>query len=206
MAKYLNENPYVDNFTLNSFFVNDGYECIDQGIMCSGDIQDALFQTSSNSLLKSRVCQQVLGDSCPIPKRSTLQEDGSDFFIVTGVNHNTTGSLYSSIAMYNVRKLESIGAFTSVQPDQDPFSYVGSANSLVQDDEIAKSFYAVKISRKCEENEKFCLQVTKSGPNSLPLNGPCLFIERIYLYQMEAGPATDAIVKPIVYHFSSKLN
>ena len=57
-----------------------------QGIMCSGDIQDALFQTSSNALLKSRVCQQVLGDSCPIPKRSTLQEDGSDFFIVTGVN------------------------------------------------------------------------------------------------------------------------
>ena len=134
----------------------------------------------------------------------TLQEDGTDFFIVTGVNHNTTGSLYSSIAMYNVARLESLGSFTSAQPDQDPFSYVGSADSFLQDTEAAKSFFVVKVSRKCGNNEKYCLQITKEGPNSLPLNASILFIERIYLDLLETGPTRDATVKPIVYHFSSK--
>ena len=46
---------------------------------------------------------------------------------------------------------------------------------------------------------------TKRGNNSLPLENECLFIERLYLDEMQAGPTGNATVKPIVYHFSSKL-
>ena len=204
MQKYSQEYPFVNEFSLQAPIFDDGYDCMDRGLMCNGDNQDTLYPNSGVALFKSFICKKIFGDRCPIQKRMTLQEDGTDFFIVTGVNHNTTGSLYSSIAMYNVAKLESLGSFTSAQPDQDPFTYVGSADSFLQDTEAAKSFFVVKVSRKCGNNEKYCLQITKEGPNSLPLNASILFIERIYLDLLETGPTRDATVKPIVYHFSSK--
>ena len=129
---------------------------------------------------------------------------GSDFFIATGVNHNATGNgLYSSMCMYNAARLESIGQFTSMPIDLDGDSYVGSANHFLESP-LSKYLFAVKISRKCADGEKFCLQVTKSGANSLPLGKECLFIERIYLDKMVTGPSKDATVKPIIYHSSSK--
>ena len=94
--------------------------------------------------------------------------------------------------------------FTSIPAELDPSSYVGSVYPIFPA-RLAQYFWAVKVTRKCEEHEDFCLEVTKSGNNSLPLANECLFIERLYLDEMQAGPTGNATVKPIVYHFSSKL-
>ena len=203
---YAETYPFFQKQALTEPNFENGYECMDLGMKCNGDNQDALYPNSANFLVRSKLCTATLGRFCPVSLRSTLEEDGSDFFIVTGVNHNTTGSLYSSISMYNTARLESLGSFTSVAPDLDENSYVGSAVPFVSDPELAKHFFVVKVSRECMEDDQFCLEVplsrTESGPNPLPSNDDLLVIERIYLEKMLAGPTKDATVKPIIYHFS----
>ena len=202
--KHLRTHRFVKKMPLHAPSFEDGYDCMDQGIKCNGDNQDTLYPNSRKSVLKSEICTRILGRFCPITRRTTLQEDGSDFFIVTGVNHNATGrALYSNIAMYNKDRLESVGSFNS--HELDAASYVGSANKYLGNRSISKYLFAVKVTRKCEEDETFCLELPTSGNNSLPLDTSCVFIERIYLDHMEAGPTLDATIKPIVYHFSSKL-
>ena len=85
-------------------------------------------------------------------------------------------------------------------------SFVGSADSHLTEDKyhLSEYLYVVKVTRACEEGEPFCLQVTKSGPNSLPIDSSCLFVERIYMDEMKAGPTKEAVIKPVIYHFSSK--
>ena len=185
---------------------DNGYDCMDDGVICNGDNIDTLYPNSRGSILKSEICTQLLGALCPIAHRTTLQTDGSDFFIITGINHNTTQSaLYSNICMYNIDRLESVGSFSSVPGEVD--SFVGSADSYLTPDiyYLSEYLYVIKVTRVCEEGEAFCLQLTESGNNSLPLNSSCLFIERIYMDEMKAGPTNEATIKPIIYHFSSKL-
>ena len=206
IGMYAETYPFYQKQALTEPNFENGYECMDLGMKCNGDNQDALYPNSANFLVRSKLCTATLGQFCPVSLSSTLAEDGSDFFIVTGVNHNTTGSLYSSISMYNAARLESLGSFTSVAPDLDENSYVGSAVPFVSDPELAKHFFAVKVSRECMEDDQFCLEVplsrTESGPNPLPSDDDLLVIERIYLDKMLAGPTKDATVKPIIYHFS----
>ena len=164
---------------------------MDQGMKCYGDNQDALFTQLRNSV--------------PVNHRTTLQEDGSDFFIITGVNHNATErALYSSITAYSQDRLESLGGFNSLPIDLNSKSYWGSAKQFLRNADVSDYFFAVKFSRKCEKDDKYCLEIKKSGSNSLPLNTSCMFMERSYLDKMKAGPTNEAHVKPIVYHFSSK--
>ena len=202
--KYKEDYPHVYKFGVEAPLFKDGYDCLDNHMFCNGDIQDTLYPNSGNAIVKSRICKKTLGDWCPVKRRASLQPDGSDFFLVIGVNHNATKSaLYSSMCMYNTEKLTSIGQFTSVPGHLDDSTYVGSADRYLQSP-ISKYLFAVKVSRKCAPREKFCLQVSSSGPNSLPLKGECLFIERIYMDEMRAGPTNEATIKPIIYHFSSK--
>ena len=105
--------------------------------------------------------------------------------------------------MYSERRLESLGGFNSLPTHLSSNSYIGSANEYLKHANVSDYFFAVKVSRKCEKHEKFCLQVAESGSNSLPLNESCIFIERSYLDRMKAGPTNDAHVKPVVYHFSA---
>ena len=206
MRNYLRTHHFVKKFTVDAPNFENGYDCMDQGIRCSGDNQDTLYPNSGKAIRRSKICTNTFGRFCPITRRTTLQEDGSDFFLVTGVNHNATGrALYSNIAMYNVDRLESVGSFNSMPIDLSADSYVDSAKKYMGNRSIAKYLFAVKVTRKCGEDETFCLELPKSGNNSLPLDSSCLFIERIYLDHMEAGPTKDATIKPIVYHFSSKL-
>lgn len=204
LNKYSQSHPFVQIDPLDGPSFNNGYDCMDQGLQCNGDNQDTLYPNSRFSLLKSKICSKLLREACPIHKRTTLQEDGSDFFIATGVNHNATGrALYSNIAMYNIPRLESLGSFSSVPINRDSNSYVGSAQEYLKDSTFSPYLFAVKITRKCLKDETFCLEVKESGSNSLPLDGSCLFIERIYLDQMLSGPSNNATIKPIIYHFSS---
>lgn len=199
---YLNNYPYMHSFEVKAPAFRDGYDCLDRGIKCNGDVQDTLYPNSALEYAKSLVCKKKMGSWCPTVRKVTLQPDGSDFFIATGINHNATASaLYSSMCMYNYQRLESIGQFTSMPSHLDGNSYVGSADRFLKSP-LSKYMFAVKISRKCAPNESHCLQVKDSGPNSLPLPNDCLFIERIYLDEMRAGPTSDVTVKPIVYHFS----
>ena len=104
------------------------------------------------------------------------------------------------MAVYKLPKLESIGVFNSVAPttiNQD--SYVGSATRFMDNQPISKYLFAMKVTRKCEEGEPFCLEISDSD------NGALLFIERIFLAEMQTGPNRNSTVKPIVYHFSQKL-
>lgn len=198
------DGNYVHDFALEAPAFEDGYDCIDKGFECNGDIQDTLYPNSAKEIFKSLMCSKFLKDKCPIQRRITLQPDGSDFFIATGVNHNATASaLYSSMCMYNRAGLTAIGQFTSMAGHLDVNSYVGSADRYIKSP-LSKYLFAVKISRKCEANEPYCLEVSTEGEFALPLNNGCLFIERIYMDEMRAGPSKDATVKPIIYHFSSK--
>ena len=203
--RHIKTHPFVSNIILHSPHYKNGYACMDQGIFCNGENQDTLFPNSLKSIIQSKMCTTTWGRWCPIPKRTTLQEDGSDFFIAIGVNHNATErALYSSIAMYRFDRLEPIGSFSSVLSQLELHSYVGSAFQYA-DWDVSKYFFAVKITRKCAEGEPFCLEVPKSGFGSLPFNSSCFFIERIYLDHMKTGPSRNATIKPFVYHFSSKL-
>jgi len=209
MSKLLPTHPFVHTISVDAPNFDDGYDCLKEGTICNGDNQDTLYPNSARSILTSGICNSTLGSKCPIARRTTLQADGSDFFLVTGVNHNATGSaLYSSMCMYNYARLESIGAFTSMPLELDNASYVGSAKAYAKylsNASYADYLYAIKVTRKCSEGEPYCVEIPGTGPNSLPDDGSCLFIERIYLDQMRAGPTRDATVKPIVYHFSPKV-
>ena len=155
-------------------------------------------------MISSHVCNKTLGEMCPVANRSTLQEDGRDLFIVAGVNHNATNrALYSSISMYFARRVESIGGFDSLTKKLSIRSYMGSADEYISNTNISKYFYVVAFSRKCKEDDRFCIEVKASGTNSLPVTESGVFIERSYLDHMQAGPSKDAHIKPIVYHFSS---
>ena len=205
VEKYQNTHRYVYQFPIVPPIYRNGYDCMDQGMQCNGDNQDTLYPNSRTSVPVDHFCTKRLDKDCPISYQTTLQEDGSDFFIITGVNHNATKrSLYSSISAYSQRRLESLGGFDSLPTNLSPKSYWGSAKQYLQNSDVSEYFFAVKFSRKCEKDEKFCLEIKKSGSNSLPLNESCVFIERSYLDKMEAGPTNEAHVKPIVYHFSSK--
>ena len=205
IEKYQNTHRYVYEFPIIPPIYRNGYDCMDQGMQCNGDNQDTLYPNSRNSAPVNHFCMERLEKDCPITYRTTLQEDGSDFFIITGVNHNATErSLYSSISAYSQDRLESLGGFDSLPIDVSSKSYWGSAKQYLQNSDASDYFFAVKITRKCEKDEKYCLEIKKSGSNSLPLNQSCVFIERSYMDNMEAGPTNEAHVKPIVYHFSSK--
>ena len=205
LEKYVLQYPFVNSFTLNAPSFDNGYDCMDRGTKCNGDIQDTLYPNSLKAVTEGKICSKLLGELCPVINRMTLEEDGSDFFIATGVNHNATKSgLYSSIAMYNLARLESIGVFNSMPIEVNSDSYVGSAKQYLRNRSVSEYLFAVKITRKCEEGESFCLEISKTGPNSLPINGSCLFIERIYMDELKAGPSRDATIKPIIYHFSKK--
>merc|ERR1712168_608104 len=159
MERYLNNFPFVEQFSLSAQNYENGYDCMDKGIECKGDNQDTLYPNSREEIARSNViCTGALGNYCPVAKRSTLQEDGSDFYIATGVNHNATKSaLYSSIAMYNYARMESIGSFTSMPHKLDTQSYIGSASSFLRDSILSPYFFAVKVSRKCDLGDLFCL-------------------------------------------------
>ena len=205
LEKYQDTYRYVYQFPIIPPIYRNGYDCMDQGMQCNGDNQDTLYPNTRNSAPTNHFCMSRLEKDCPITYRTTLQEDGSDFFIITGVNHNATKrSLYSSISAYSQDRLESLGGFDSLPTDISPKSYWGSAKQYLKNADVSDYFFAVKISRKCEKNEKYCLEIKKSGSNSLPLNQSCVFIERSYLDKMQAGPTNEAHVKPIIYHFSSK--
>ena len=206
IERYQSSHPHVYQFPIIPPIYRNGYDCMEKGMQCNGDNQDTLYPNSRNSAPTNHYCMKTLGKDCPIVYRTTLQEDGSDFFIITGVNHNATErSLYSSISAYSQDRLESLGGFDSLPADLSPKSYWGSARQYLQEiQDVSDYFFAVKISRKCEKNENYCLEIKKSGDNSLPLDQSCVFIERSYLDKMDAGPTNEAHVKPIVYHFSSK--
>jgi hypothetical protein len=204
IGKFEKTHPYYKVFKIEPPVYENGYDCMDQGMMCNGDNQDTLYPNSRSSVINNFKCNKMFGDKCPDVFRTTLQEDGSDFFILTGVNHNATKrALYSSISMYSGARLESLGGFNSLPTELSSSSYIGSANTYLKTPSHAKYFWAVKVSRKCNRGEDFCVEIAKSGDNSLPLNGSCVFIERSYLDKMEAGPTNDAHVKPTVYHFST---
>ena len=201
--KFKRTHPFVYQFALQSPILQNGYDCIDHDVQCYGEIHDTSYPNSWRSTETSRSCMQKLHKNCPIPYRTTLQEDGSDFFILTGVNHNATKrTLYSSITAYTLPpKTHPLGSFNS---HFSPNSYKGSANQYLKQSDISEYFFAVKISRKCEKDEKFCLVISKSDQGSLRLNESVVFVERNYLDHMTAGPANGALVNPIAYHFSSK--
>ena len=205
LQQYKTLYPHVSKFPIEPPLYRNGYDCMDRGMQCNGDNQDTIYPNARNAILSHYRCLKMFGQNCPIVNRTTLQKDGSDFFIVTGVNHNATSrALYSSISMYSLPRLESLGGFNSLPINQNNNSYVGSANKYLQDQGISKYFFAIKVSRSCKANESFCLQVKDVGSNSLSLDQPCAFIERSYLDKMEAGPTTNAHIKSVVYHFSSK--
>ena len=89
----------------------------------------------------------------------------------------------------------------------DSDSFVGSADGYLALDKsyLAEYLYVVKVTRVCKVGEPFCLQVTTSGNNLLPSDSSCLFMERIYMDEMEAGPANSVTIKPTIYHFSLRL-
>ena len=206
MGRYFGTHPHVKEMEMLYPNYDNGYDCIDGGTICGGDNQDLQYTKSATSIAESMICMQLHGSMCPIANRTTLQEDGSDFFIVTGINHNATRSaLYSSISMYNVDRLQSVGSFSSVFGDMN--SFIGSADSYLTTNKshLAEYLYVVKVTRVCNAGEHFCLQVTTSGNNALPLQSSCLFVERIYMDEMKAGPTKEATIKPTIYHFSSKL-
>mgnify|MGYP003308235884 CR=1 FL=1 len=110
--KHRKSHPFVNRIVLAAPTFENGYDCMDQGMHCYIDNQDTLFPCTENSTHNDMNC--IRGEKCPIPERMTLQEDGSDFFIVVGVNHNATErALYSSIVAYNGMRMESIGGFSS---------------------------------------------------------------------------------------------
>ena len=198
-------HPYFTKLHMDPPVFDNGYDCLDLGITCKGDIPDTTYPNNRKFVGKSNLCISKFGNRCPIANRATLQADGSDFFLVVGVNHNATGrALFSSISLNSAKKLEAIGGFDSVSGDLSIGSYAGSADEYITNSEISKYFYAVKFSRKCMSGETFCFEVQQSGNNSLPIRGSAVFIERSYLDHMQSGPTKDAHVKPILYHFSSK--
>ena len=141
IGKYEKTHPYYKVFKIEPPVYENGYDCMDQGMQCNGDNQDTLYPNSRSSVINSFRCNKKFGNKCPDVFRTTLQEDGSDFFILSGVNHNATErALYSSISMYSGARLESLGGFNSLPTHLSESSYIGSANTYMKTSRYAKYF------------------------------------------------------------------
>jgi len=196
------EFAHVESYKMTPPTFKNGYDCLEGGTVCNGDSMDTTYPNSRVEILRGELCAKLLNDTCPIARRPSLGED--DFYIVTGVNHNTTGkALYSSVVMYDFSRLESVGQFDSSSQNS---SYTGSALQYMPGQaDTAQYLYAVKFARHCQPSEAHCFAVPYSGSNSLPEEAPAVIIERIYMDPMyESGPTLNSAVMPVIHHFSSK--
>lgn len=134
-----------------------GENCIQNTKNCLGDNSDALYSAGIAGKL-----------------------DESQDIIVYGVNHALAGkAIYSSIAIYDLRKIAGVGAITDERLE-------GSAEAYLRGNPFAKYLYVYRLSRNCAKRDSYCFEVKSEGSLSVPPNNRVLVITRAYLEKKTA--------------------
>ena len=84
---------------------SNGFICMDEKFKCSGDSRDATYNTNTELVMKSVVCNKLpyLCHSKSIT--SNLTDHPDDFMVVAGVNHKKTEmATYTALAINSVNR------------------------------------------------------------------------------------------------------
>lgn len=152
----------------------NGFECIEKGYNCLGDVQDTTYVAGAPG--------------------AKLSRDPRDFIIVVGVNHHSLGkATYQGLSIYDLKKLLGTGGVTEGK-------LYGTARRYDPSNPYAADLYAYKFARNCN-GDPDCVTVPEQFPG-VPLDNPIEITERAYLEpQTRVGPAYSEVTAPVFLHF-----
>lgn len=169
-------------FTARAVTVDEGVPdpagCIANLTFCGGDNPDTNYPGTAPRVLFS---------------------SDDDFYVVLGVNHQTTGkTVYSNASVYALQKLVGL---VSVASDE----YDGSAQRYLPADPAAPSLYAWKIARACG-SDPYCLEVPKgSCPTGIDNGELGTLTFRTYLEpSSKTAPLITTLVRDRVLAFKKR--
>ncbi|WP_051328355.1 hypothetical protein [Desulfatirhabdium butyrativorans] len=159
----------------------EGYDYTQRGLPTLGDTRDALYMGAGYMPEFNSLDKLQLGDD--------------DFLIAYGVNHVATGkATYANINSYASEKAKlALGSAFSGDFGGSSYPYLGSG------DPAADLTYVYKISRHCQPNESFCLQMeAPSQCSGFQLDSDTLLGIAFRLY-MEPATSIGAAYSEILY-------
>jgi hypothetical protein len=172
---------YTATEYLTAPIANEGFDFTQRNALTLGDTRDALYLGAGWLPEYGLEDELTLGDE--------------DFLIVYGLNHVATGkATYTNVNSYasETAKL-SLGSVYPV--DLEGSAYNGY---LTPGDPAGELTYAYKISRHCEENEAFCLELEVPECADITLDADSLLGIAFRLY-LEPATSIGAAIPEVVY-------
>jgi len=175
------EEDFTAKEFLTSQIANEGYDYTQRHALTLGDTRDALYLGAGN------LPQFGLNDDLTLA-------DGA-FLIAYGLNHMATGkATYTNVNTYTPEGALALGSVFPAGLEGSAYEY------LTPGDPIGELTYALKISRHCEEDEAFCLELEvpscATGKVTLDSNSLLGIAFRLYL---EPATSVGAAYPEIVY-------
>jgi hypothetical protein len=162
-----------------TFSQETGWQCIDEGVPCSGDNHDGLY---------SQDVTQAAQPTHP-----------NDIVIVAGVNHQETQkALYISHAVTDPATATGIVAVTSSELTSQSALYFAGASASSPKAKMYQSLYAYAISYDCT-GLQYCLQIpapTSTNPVGLNFPSPFLVNGRAYVDPVRLTAPLNIFVRP----------
>ena len=193
---------------------DNGYECIEHGIMCLADCRDTVYPFSMDIYDRAMYCtnKHSTTDDCVGLTDGLLTNHENDVIYVFGVNHAKTNmSSYASTSVYDANYFWGVDGFGDSIMDGSVWNYISpnsSFNSLYEN--TFPYMYILEIRRNCTNKKNTCLEVSYSATDSLstgfiPLKDIVVIIERMYNNPVtHVGPDPSEVVLPVILHMRYK--
>ena len=189
---------------------DNGFECINNGIMCLADCRDTVYPFSMEIYDRAVFCenQHATADECVGLTDGLLTNNENDVIYVVGVNHAKTNmSSYASMSVYDANYFWGIDGIGDGIMDNSVWNYMSPPDSLKDAIMRALSFmYVIEIRRNCKDNKATCLQVSSSPTDGfttgfIPLKDIVVLIERMYNNpETHVGPDPSEVILPLILH------
>ena len=189
---------------------DNGFECIEHGVMCLADCRDTVYPFSMEIYDRAIFCKNKHNttNDCIGITDGLLSNNENDVIYVFGVNHAKTNmSSYASMSVYDANYFWGVDGIGDSIMDGSIWNYISlnsSLNSLFQ--KVFPYMYVLEIRRNCNNNKNTCLEVSSSPTDGfttgfIPLKDIVVLIERMYNNPLtHVGPDPSEVVLPVILH------
>ena len=194
---------------------DNGFECIDHGVMCLADCRDTVYPFSMEIYNRAEFCDDRHDNTNDCMKISDglLTNDENDVIYVIGVNHAKTNmSSYASISVYDADYFWGVDGIGDEIMDNSVWNYISPITTLkTYQETVLPYLYIIEIRRSCQPNKTTCLEVSSLATDTfttgfIPLKDIVVLIERMYNHpQTHVGPDQSEVVLPIIIHMRLSL-
>ena len=186
---------------------DNGFDCIDHGIMCLADCRDTVYPFSMEIYDRAIFCETMNDQQdCYGLTDGLLTDDETDVLYVIGMNHALTNmSSYASMSVYDGDTFWGVNGIGDTQMDNTVWNYLRPDESPTPGIEKTLPYlYVMEIRRNCTTPN--CLEVPSSATKSfttgfIPLKDIVVLTERMYNHpDTHVGPDPSEVVLPIAIH------